>query len=279
MVHQKPLPTFLARVIGSPGKNPRYPAQQLCSQLPFPIINSLLASFKGQVTIIYPNLVTLKAILVMLKIKSFTFNAFQENTYVVFDETKEAVIIDPGCYAREEKQELDLFIESEGLAVKSLLNTHCHIDHVLGNQYVIEKYKVPFCIHQKELPVLQAVKSYASKYGFPLYQEATPDNFLNEGDEVPVGSSKLNVIFLPGHAPGHVGFYESKEKILLSGDVLFNGSVGRTDLPGGNFNTLIESIHQKLFVLPDDVVVYSGHGSTTTIGKEKVSNPFCAIVL
>jgi hydroxyacylglutathione hydrolase len=214
----------------------------------------------------------------MLKIKLFTFNAFQENTYVVFDETREAVIIDPGCYTKNEKQELSQFIESTGLTVKCLVNTHCHIDHVLGNGYVKDTYKVPFLIHQKDLPVLQAVKSYASNYGFPQYEETSPDSFLNDGDEVAVGLGTLKVLFLPGHAPGHIGFYNETEKALLSGDVLFNGSVGRTDLPGGNFDTLVQSIHQKLFVLPNDVVVYPGHGGTTTLGKEKATNPFCAIV-
>lgn len=213
----------------------------------------------------------------MLRIKSFTFNAFQENTYVVFDETNEAVIIDPGCYSKEEMQQLDSFIESSGISIKYLLNTHCHIDHVLGNHYIKEKYSVRFLIHQRDLPVLNAVKSYASNYGFPLYSEALPDGFFAAGDKIEFGASSFEVIFLPGHSPGHVGFYHAGEKILLSGDVLFNGSIGRTDLPGGDFNTLIESIHQKLFVLPDDVVVYSGHGTPTTIGKEKVSNPFCRV--
>lgn len=213
----------------------------------------------------------------MLKIKSFTFNAFQENTYVVFDETNQAVVVDPGCYSKAETQQLDEFIESTELSVKYLLNTHCHIDHVLGNAYVKEKYGVLFLIHQNDLPVLKAVKTYASNYGFPAYNEALPDGFIAEGDQIKFGTTTLEVIFLPGHAPGHVGFYQPSDKILISGDVLFNGSIGRTDLPGGNFNILIESIHQKLFVLPDDVVVYSGHGTPTTLDKEKISNPFCAL--
>jgi glyoxylase-like metal-dependent hydrolase (beta-lactamase superfamily II) len=213
----------------------------------------------------------------MLTIQSFTFNSFQENTYIVFDETKEAVIIDPGCYSKVEVKELDTFIESNGLKVVYLLNTHCHIDHVLGNYHVKEKYKVPFLIHQKDLPVLQAVKSYCSNYGFPLYTEALPDRFLEEGNEVSFGNTKLNVLFLPGHASGHVGFYNQQAKVILSGDVLFNSSIGRTDLPGGDLNTLINSIQQKLFALPDGVTVYAGHGPTTTIGKEKVSNPYCRL--
>ena len=213
----------------------------------------------------------------MLKIKTFIFNPFSENTYVVFDETKEAVIIDPGCYEKAEKAELDQFIAEEQLKIKYLLNTHCHIDHVLGNFHVKEKYKVPFYIHLVEKPVLQAVKSYAPNYGFPLYQEVLSDHFLAEGDLVTFGETNWKVLFVPGHSPGHIAFYDAKEKVVFSGDVLFEGSVGRTDLPGGDTTTLIASIHQKLFTLPDETVVYSGHGNTTTIGIEKIHNPFCAL--
>ena len=213
----------------------------------------------------------------MVQIQSFTFNPFQENTYVLFDETKEAIIIDPGCYEKEEQEELRDFIESEKLTVKLLLNTHCHIDHVLGNDYVKHLYKVPFLIHPIDLNVLKAVPSYASNYGFPLYREVLPDGDLIEGESINFGNTSLKIIFLPGHAPGHVGFYDPLQKFIIAGDVLFYHSIGRTDLPGGNFETLISSIHKKLFTLPEDVVVYPGHGSETTIGKEKVNNPFCAL--
>ncbi len=215
----------------------------------------------------------------MLSNQSFVFNPFSENTYVVFDETKEAVIIDPGCYEREEKTELDEFISGRGLKIKYLLNTHCHIDHVLGNDHVKEKYKVPFLTHRIEEMVLKAVKSYASNYGFAAYHETLPDQFLEEGDLLSFGNTKWKVLFVPGHSPGHIAFYDEKEKIIFSGDVLFERSIGRTDLPGGNFDTLIQSIHQKLFTLPDGVVVYSGHGATTSIGQEKIANPFCALSL
>jgi len=214
----------------------------------------------------------------MLKIQSFSFNPFQENTYVVGSGT-EAIIIDPGNSDRHESDELDAYIAEEKLKVKYLLNTHCHIDHVLGNYHVKEKYKVPFLIHENDLPVLRAVKTYASNYGFPLYTECLPDSFLKEGDEIILGDTKAKVLFVPGHAPGHIAFYFKEEKKLFSGDVLFRSSIGRTDLPGGDFDTLIDSIHQKLFTLPDDVTVYSGHGPTTTIGVEKVTNPFCALSL
>lgn len=215
----------------------------------------------------------------MLHVKTFVFNPFSENTYVVYDDSLEAVVIDPGCYEQEEKDHLDNFIKSEKLTVKYLLNTHAHIDHVLGNYHVKEKFKVPFLLHKKEESVLKAVKAYAPNYGFINYTEALPDQFLEEGDDVIFGNLKFSVLFVPGHAPGHIAFYNQKEKILMGGDVLFKRSVGRTDLPGGNHETLINSIHQKLFVLPDDVVVYPGHGDTTTLGEEKISNPFCALSL
>lgn len=215
----------------------------------------------------------------MIQIQTFTFNPFSENTYVVFDQTGEGVIIDPGCYETEEKTTLVKFIEDEGIKIKYLLNTHCHIDHVLGNDFVKEKYKVPFLIHPKEEPVLKSVKAYAPSYGFAQYREALPDQFINEGDKVLFGTIVFQVFFLPGHAPGHIGFYDSYSKSLFSGDVLFQQSIGRTDLPGGDHNILIKSIHQKIFTLPDDVVVYPGHGDPTTVGEEKISNPFCALSL
>jgi glyoxylase-like metal-dependent hydrolase (beta-lactamase superfamily II) len=213
----------------------------------------------------------------MLSIKSFVFNPFSENTYVVFDETKEAVIIDPGCYERKEQDELLQFITNHQLKIKYLLNTHGHIDHVLGNDFVKDKFNVPLLIHRQEEKVLLAVKSYASNYGFARYREATPDQFLAEGNLVSFGNIQWEVLFVPGHSPGHIAFYDEQEKVIFSGDVLFEQSIGRTDLPGGDFDTLIQSIKKKLFVLPDDVVVYSGHGSPTQIGVEKKSNPYCAV--
>jgi hydroxyacylglutathione hydrolase len=214
-----------------------------------------------------------------MTLRTIVFNPFQENTIVAYDDTREAVVIDPGCYEPEEKKELDDFISSQKLVVKYLLNTHCHIDHVLGNDYVKDKYKVKLLMHASDEPVLRSVKSYAPNYGFNNYREALPDQFLKEGDTVQFGNTTLSVLFLPGHSPGHIGFYNHEQKIIISGDVLFERSIGRTDLPGGNFDTLIDSIHRKLFTLPDDVVVYPGHGRTTTVGEEKVSNPFCALSL
>jgi hydroxyacylglutathione hydrolase len=148
---------------------------------------------------------------------------------------------------------------------------------VLGNYFVKQTYNVPLLVHATEVAVLRAVKTYAPNYGFPGYQEVLPDGQLAEGVPVIFGSSSFEVIFLPGHSPGHVGFYNSSQGLLIAGDVLFYHSIGRTDLPGGNSETLLSSIHQKLFRLPDEVVVHTGHGPVTTLGEEKVNNPFCAL--
>lgn len=213
----------------------------------------------------------------MLQVKKFVFNPFMENTFVLFDETKECIIIDPGCFEKEEEAELTSFIEGNNLTVKKLINTHCHIDHVLGNAFVKRKFDVSLWIHSIEEPMLKAVKTYASNYGFFQYQDSTPDAFLQEDDFVSVGNQKLGILFVPGHSPGHIALYHAESKTLIGGDVLFENSIGRTDLPGGNFDTLIESIHQKFFTLPDDVTVYCGHGAETSIGFEKRTNPFCAL--
>lgn len=215
----------------------------------------------------------------MLSLHYFEFNPFQENTYILYDETNEAVVIDAGCYEREEEKELSDFIASKNLNVKAIINTHSHIDHILGTYYVKDKYKVPLLIHRLDEQTLRMGKVSAQLYGLPRYTDVTPDGYLTEGEPYKFGNQSLDVLFLPGHAPGHVGFYDAKEKILIGGDVLFNRSIGRTDLPGGNYDTLIESIHKKIFTLPDDVVVYPGHGPSTTVGEEKAENPFCALTL
>jgi len=213
----------------------------------------------------------------MLHVHSFEFNALQENTYVLYDETTECVIIDPGCYDIHEQKELAAFIEENHLHVKALLNTHGHIDHVLGNDYVKDKFKTKLYIHSIDDPVLKAVKVYAGNYGFPQYREAAVDIHLSEDDVVTFGNQQLKVLFVPGHSPGHVAFYSEENKVVIGGDVLFRNSIGRTDLPGGDYNTLINSIHQKLFSLPDDVVVYPGHGPETSIGFERKTNPYCRL--
>lgn len=213
----------------------------------------------------------------MLQVQSFVFNPFQENTFVLYDETKECVIFDPGCSDDGERKQLQSFIDHHHLQVKLLLNTHCHIDHVLGNSFIKETYKVNLLIHPADEPTLKAVQVYAPNYGFPLYQHLSPDGFLEEGDYIKVGNQSFTVLFVPGHSPGHVAFYSEANRALIGGDVLFFNSIGRTDLPGGNHELLINSIHTKLFALPDHVKVYPGHGPETTIGYEKKNNPFCAV--
>lgn len=213
----------------------------------------------------------------MIQVATFIFNAFGENMYLLYDDTKACVIIDPGCYDQGERYELDEFISSKGLKVERLINTHCHIDHVLGVAHIQRAYGVTLEAHELELPILKEVEVKADIYGFPMYEPVKIDKFIREGVDITFGQSRLKVLFTPGHAPGHVVFYAPEEGIVIGGDVLFRQSVGRTDLLGGDFDTLIESIHKELFSLPDETVIYPGHGPETTVGFEKVNNPFCSI--
>lgn len=211
----------------------------------------------------------------MITVKTFTFNAYSENTYVLYDETKECVIIDPGMYEGFEQNELAAFIKNEGLKPVLLLNTHCHLDHVFGNKFVFETYGLKPQFHAGELPILNAVPGYAPSMGFTRYDiSPLPDAFLPETGTISFGNSTLTLIFAPGHSPAHLCFYSAADHILIGGDVLFYGSIGRTDLPGGNHQQLIQNISDKLFVLPDETKVYPGHGPATSIGFEKQHNPF-----
>lgn len=210
----------------------------------------------------------------MLHIKSFTFNPFQENTYLVYDDKGTAALIDPGCHTPEERKELEDFVESNKLNVRHLLNTHCHIDHVLGNAWAKKRFGISLWIHEKEISVLRSVEVYAPNYGFQNYESAEADHFLEEGHEFQVGEESLKILFIPGHAPGHVVFYHEKSNQCIAGDTLFRGSIGRTDLPGGNHQLLLERIKTQLFTLPSDTIIYPGHGPETNIGFEKIHNPF-----
>jgi len=210
----------------------------------------------------------------MLKIKVFTFSPIEENTYILYKERSECLIIDPGCYFPEEQQELKDFIEMNGLIPKMLLNTHCHLDHVFGNKFVAETYGLPLHLHPREEVVLQFAPTSGLMYDLPFDNYQGKFIFLNEGEKVTIGGDELEIILAPGHSPGSICFYSKAQKFIIGGDVLFNGSIGRTDLPLGDHQTLLNSIKQKLFVLPDDVIVYSGHGPETTIGNEKKFNPF-----
>lgn len=211
----------------------------------------------------------------MITVQIFTFNAYSENTYVLYDETKECVIIDPGMYEGYEQTELVNFIKKNELNPVLLLNTHCHLDHVFGNKFVFDQWGLKPQFHEGELRILQAVPSYAPQMGFTRYElSPEPDTFLPENGTVTFGKSSLEIIFSPGHSPAHVCFYSAENKLLIGGDVLFYNSIGRTDLPGGNHQQLIGNIKEKLFVLPDEVKVYPGHGPATSIGFEKQHNPF-----
>ena len=214
----------------------------------------------------------------MISIKTFEFNPFSENTYVISDESAECIIVDPGCLGDDEKRQLSQFIDDNELVVKKLVNTHCHIDHVFGNAFVKSTYGVGLTIHKLDEPTLESVIVYAPMYGFRSYEPSHPDEFIEEGDSLSFGNSTFEIIFVPGHAPGHIALVNREQKICIAGDVLFRESIGRTDLPGGDHETLIKSIHEKMFELDDETVVYPGHGPTTTIGYEKSHNPFCAII-
>ncbi|MCE9539849.1 MAG: MBL fold metallo-hydrolase [Bacteroidetes bacterium] len=210
----------------------------------------------------------------MISIKSFIFGPFQENTYVLYDETKECIIIDPGCYDNRERVELAGFIEDNKLNPVKLINTHCHLDHVFGNGFVADTYTLKLEINKQDLPVLDSYLMSAKMYGLNATPSPQPSVFLNEGDIISFGNSILEILFTPGHSPGSITFYNREQEIMIAGDVLFYGSIGRSDLPGGNSATLISSIKNKLFPLGDNYTVHSGHGPSTTIGFERKNNPF-----
>lgn len=211
----------------------------------------------------------------VMKIKSFIFNPFQENTYVVYDSTKECVIIDPGCYTTVEKNILKKFIVSENLKPVKLINTHCHIDHILGNKFANERWNIELYIHKADLPTLENAKNIAEIYGLKDYEKSPhPKHFLKESDNLTFGKSNFKVLFTPGHAPGHICLYNKENNLLIAGDLIFQKSVGRTDLPGGNYETLINSISKKILPLPNETRIYCGHGPTSHLGFEKEHNPF-----
>ncbi|MEL6844848.1 MAG: MBL fold metallo-hydrolase [Bacteroidota bacterium] len=210
----------------------------------------------------------------MLTVQAFVFNAYQENTYVLSDATKACVIIDPGCYTPAERQALVDYIEQQELKPIYLLNTHGHIDHMLGNHFVKEKYQIPFLTHEIVIKELESVPGYAMAFGMNPDPSPAPDQLVDEGDIIGFGETSLEVIFTPGHSAGHISFLHRESEQLFSGDVLFQQSIGRTDLPGGDSRTLMQTIENKLLPLGDTVSVYPGHGPATTIGQERQTNPF-----
>ena len=210
----------------------------------------------------------------MLTVKRFIFNTIQENTYVVYNQKDACAVIDPGCYFPEEKQMLGVWLHEHHLLPNLLLNTHCHLDHVFGNKWVAGKYDLELQMGEKELWTFNFAPESGVRWSMPFENYKGNILFLKDGDHVMLGEDSLEVIFTPGHSVGHVVFYNSKQGFVIGGDVLFRNGIGRTDIPGGDSNLLLKSIRDRLFTLPDDVIVYPGHGEPTTIGYEKENNPF-----
>jgi hydroxyacylglutathione hydrolase len=210
----------------------------------------------------------------MLVVKSFTFSPVQENTYVLYNEKKECCIIDPGCYFPGERDELKTGIIETGLKPVLLLNTHCHLDHVFGNKFVHDTWGLTLHIHKYEKKLLDFAPQSGEMWQLPFDNYEGPIVYLEPGNIIKIGEEELEIRFTPGHSPGSVSFYHEAGGFIIGGDVLFNGSIGRTDLPGGDFDTLVQSIQTQFFTLPDDTKVYSGHGPVTTVGLEKMNNPF-----
>lgn len=210
----------------------------------------------------------------MLTIKTFIFNPIAENTYLLYDESHEAVIIDPGNYEKYEDEALAELIKNENLSVKFILNTHPHVDHVVGNSFCKKSFVAPLLMHKNGLGVYRYAPHYCVAFGLDAPEFPSADRFFDDGDEITFGNQVLKVIYTPGHTSGCVSFYDAADNSVFVGDALFKGSIGRTDLPTGDYELLLESIRNKLFILPEETAVYSGHGETTTIFDEKRENPF-----
>lgn len=209
-----------------------------------------------------------------MQLQRFTFNPFSENTYVLADEQGHCAIIDPGCHSPQEKATLLNYINSKQLQPVLLLNTHCHIDHVLGNRFVFDSWGLQPHIHPNDQSDLDRLVAYAPVFGMEAEASPAPTGFLEHGLELEIGNLRLEMRQAPGHSAGSICFIHHESGTVIAGDVLFAGSIGRTDLPGGDYNTLINSVKNQLFTLPDAYVVYPGHGPETTIGHEKATNPF-----
>ena len=210
----------------------------------------------------------------MLNVNYFTFNAFEQNTYIIANEKKQCWIIDPGMYQQDEKDALFKFIADKQLQPQAIINTHAHLDHIFGVQALMDKYNIPFSLHQQETEVLKMAAGSATLFGFDFRDIPKPTTYITPGQPMQLGDDILQVFHTPGHSPGSISFYYPAGNWVISGDVLFSGSIGRTDLPGGNFDTLIHSIRTTLFTLPPETTVLSGHGPATTVGEEKKHNPF-----
>lgn len=210
----------------------------------------------------------------MIKVQKFICNPFQENSFLVYDETGECIMVDMGTYTVDEKKSVLYYIENNELTPVMLVNTHCHVDHILGNSFFKNKLKVKTAAHPRDEFMLEKAVEHGVIFGFEVEAPPAIDKFLEDGERLPFGNSFLEILHVPGHSPGSIALYSREDNFVISGDVLFKGSIGRTDLPGGDYDTLIRSIREKLLDLPDSTVVYCGHGPETTIGEEKIINPF-----
>jgi glyoxylase-like metal-dependent hydrolase (beta-lactamase superfamily II) len=210
----------------------------------------------------------------MLQVKSFTFGPFSENTYIVYNDQKDCLIIDPGMYNATEQKQFSTFIEEQQLKPKYLINTHCHIDHIFGNPYCVKTYGLSLYANALEQAVMDMAPTSAVLYGLHLPEIVSIEHFIETSTTFELGDYQFNCLFTPGHSPGSITLLEKTEKIAIVGDVLFNGSIGRTDLPGGHHQTLLNSIQTELFTLDPETVIYSGHGPSTSIGHEITNNPF-----
>ncbi len=210
----------------------------------------------------------------MTRIIKLTFNPFQENSYIIYNQQKECWIVDPGNSNERENQILLDTITEHNLKPIKLIITHAHIDHIMGNKFVFDQFGLKPMMHEKELPVLNFADQAAARWGIPYIKSPEPKEFLKEGTSIKLGDDNFDILFTPGHSPGSICLYNEKDGYCITGDVLFEASIGRTDLPGGDYNTLISSIKTQLLPLDDEVVVYSGHGNETTIGTERRTNSF-----
>jgi len=210
----------------------------------------------------------------MIKLKNFVFNELGVNSFVLYDKTGDCIIIDPGCNTSQQQQELHNYIIGNKLKPVFIINTHGHFDHVFGNAWAKTIFKCPLLMHADDLNQIEHIDKYAGIFGFIVDKSPLPDQLLKDNEVITFGESQLKVIHVPGHSPGSICLYAESDHLLICGDVLFYGSIGRTDLPGGNHKALIRGIQEKLMILPPETLVWPGHGPKTTIGHEHDTNPF-----
>jgi len=210
----------------------------------------------------------------MITIKNFVFNELGVNAFVLYDETEECMVVDPGCNTEDQRQELSSFISDRKLKPVYIVNTHGHFDHIFGNSWAKSVFKCPVLMHKDDLPLIINADKFAGIFGFVVEMPPMPDRYLTDGEILHFGDSQLKIIHVPGHSQGSICFYSENDNFLIGGDVLFNGSIGRTDLPEGDHNLLIRGIKEKLMPLPPGTVVWPGHGPKTNIGHEYDTNPF-----